>query len=242
MSIPVAQIFLKLKPDATITDFPVYVEGSNRFRNATSKYNLYNDKKADTLMKKYPEFYNMWKNVKYAIMKVDILRFVILYHYGGMVADLDVFPLKPLASVIPDKDKMCIWTPSRRFNYEVIYTPKHNPVCLDFIRYVKTQIEEKNKMKIYDTWKARYVFNTSGPNSFKRFLNKYHKRDEDILYENMETINEYEVSVLKPKLKRLPFVSLQQAGWFSSMGVKGNTDLSNLKKKREELLDLLRGS
>jgi hypothetical protein len=60
MTIPVTQIFLTLKPGATINDFPVYVEGSDRFRKMTNKYTLFNDKKADALMKKYPEFYDMW--------------------------------------------------------------------------------------------------------------------------------------------------------------------------------------
>lgn len=241
MSIEVSQIFLQLKPDAKITDFPVYVESRDRFRNATSKYNLYNDKKADTLMKKYPEFYDMWKGVKYAIMKVDILRFVIVYHYGGIVTDLDVFPLKPLASVILDKNKMCIWSPSGRFNYEVIYTPKHNEVCLGFLRYVKTQIEEKSKMKIYETWKARFVLQTTGPASFKRFLDKYHKGDDNILYENMETIGsgkKEDFLMLKSKLKQLPFVSLQQTGWLESIGIK--EAYKDKAERREELLELLK--
>jgi len=238
MTIPVTQIFLTLKPGATINDFPVYVEGSDRFRNKTTKYTLFNDKKADALMKKYPEFYDMWKNVKYAIMKVDILRFVILYHYGGIVADLDVFPLKPLASVIPDKDKMVVWRPARSFNYEVIYTPKHNSICLDFIRYVKTQIEEKSKMEIYDTWRARFVLQTTGPASFKRFLDKYHKGDENVLFEEMGTIlNVDDYARLKSRLKELPFITLQQTGWLDSVG---RTETNTKKvKRREELLDLL---
>ena len=81
----VSQIFLKLG-DKTIQDFPVYMFGMNKFKKLTDDYHLINDSQADNLMRKYPEFYDMWKSVRFDIMKVDILRFILLYHYGGLVA------------------------------------------------------------------------------------------------------------------------------------------------------------
>ena len=170
VNIPVNQIFLTLQEGKNINDYPIYLKSNELFRNLTSKYTLINDTKANNLMKKYPEFYNMWKNVRYNIMKVDIVRFVILYHYGGFVADLDVFPNTSNLRNVVDETKFTIFTPSRRLNYEILYTPKHNELCLQFLRYVKTQIEEKSKLKVYETWKGRYVLQTTGPKCFKRFL------------------------------------------------------------------------
>lgn len=238
-NIPVSQIFLTLTKDKIINDFPIYMDSMEKFKKITTKYTLFDDTKAEPLMKKYKEFYSMWKNVKYDIMKVDILRFVILYHYGGFVCDLDVFPLTHnLENVLEDKTKLIIFTPKYNFNYEVIYTPAKNEIMLEFLRYVKTQIEEKDKMKIYETRKARYVIQTTGQNSFKRFLDTYHKKDNNIIYTEMGTIlrqNDFER--LKENIKTLPFVSLQMTEWLGSIGRK-ETNKEKVKA-REEILKIL---
>ena len=54
---------------------------------------------------------------------------------------------------------------------EVIQSIKGHPYLLEFLDYVKTQIEEKDKIEVYDKWKCRYVYQTTGPHSLSRFLN-----------------------------------------------------------------------
>ena len=39
-----------------------------------------------------------------------------------------------------------------------------------YLNYVKEQIKEKDKIKVYETWRARYVYQTTGPFSFNRFI------------------------------------------------------------------------
>ena len=34
----------------------------------------------------------MYYSVRYTIMKVDIIRFIILHKYGGLYVDLDIIP------------------------------------------------------------------------------------------------------------------------------------------------------
>jgi mannosyltransferase OCH1-like enzyme len=45
---------------------------------------LWTDETANELViQNFPEFYNMWMSYRYPIEKVDALRYMVLYHYGG---------------------------------------------------------------------------------------------------------------------------------------------------------------
>ncbi|KAK1756420.1 hypothetical protein QBC47DRAFT_185877 [Echria macrotheca] len=52
----------------------------------------------------YPELYDMWRTYRYPIQKIDALRYMILYHYGGVILDMDLQCRRALG-------------PLRRFNF-----------------------------------------------------------------------------------------------------------------------------
>lgn len=233
----VSQIFLKLG-DKTIQDFPVYMFGMNKFKKLTDDYHLINDSQADNLMRKYPEFYDMWKSVRFDIMKVDILRFILLYHYGGLVADLDVIPLvKSLKFEGVEDDTILIFTP-KKFNYEVLYSKKHNEYWLEFLRYVKTQIDQKSKIKVYENRRGRFVLNTTGPFAFKRFIKlKPNPNIELIPMNRFVEANTIEDTIKAIKTKKYPFITLGMAGWLESIGIK---DFKNKIENRDKVLNMLK--
>jgi len=134
-------------------------------------YRLWDKISCTRLIKKYPEFIDLYNNVKYPIQQVDIIRFIILHYYGGLYLDMDCYPV--VEELKDDRIFRVADTqtnPKKPYEIEVIQSSPCNPILLDFCRYVKTQIEEKDKIKIYDTWKCRYVYQTTGPHSFCRFL------------------------------------------------------------------------
>ena len=57
-------------------------------------YILWTAEMIDTVMQKYAphSILLLHKAVRYLVQQVDIARFVLLYVYGGLYADLDVFP------------------------------------------------------------------------------------------------------------------------------------------------------
>ena len=60
---------------------------------------------------------------------------------------------------------------SCEYDIEIIYSKKYNISLYNFIAfYVPQQIEEKDKIEIYKTWQVRYIFNTTGPRSFTRYM------------------------------------------------------------------------
>jgi mannosyltransferase OCH1-like enzyme len=136
------------------------------------KYKFWNKKMCDDLIKEYSSFKNMYDNVRYTIMKVDIIRFIILHKYGGLYSDLDVIPgpkLKKLKQgdfivARPQTNK------SKKYEMEVLQSVKGNPLLLEYLNYVREQIKIKDKKNIYKKWKCRYIYQTTGPYSLSRFL------------------------------------------------------------------------
>ena len=147
-------------------------------KNNGWKYMLWDNRMCDMLVAYYPEFYDLYNNVRFKIMRCDIIRFLIVYQFGGIYVDMDVFPNRKDLSFITDKNKfhMCVyyWTPqycdTNIPDIEMLYSPRKNIDLYNFIKYIPSQIEEKDKIDVYKTWKIRYVFNTTGPQSFRRFI------------------------------------------------------------------------
>lgn len=54
-------------------------------------YVFWDDAEIDSFLQKhYPRFYTDWSRLMPYIKKVDVSRYLILHHYGGVYADLDV--------------------------------------------------------------------------------------------------------------------------------------------------------
>jgi mannosyltransferase OCH1-like enzyme len=98
------------------------------------KYILWNESMGDNLIKKYyPQYYNAFNNVKYPIMKIDILRYCIMYQYGGMYADIDYKCLNNFNEYLDKLDQYDIHLneqPNEFYNFMV--------KCLQFINNFKT--------------------------------------------------------------------------------------------------------
>ena len=51
-----------------------------------AQYHLWNAAEVESLVKqRYPEFWDMYRGVRYPIMRADIGRLVVLHNYGGML-------------------------------------------------------------------------------------------------------------------------------------------------------------
>jgi len=50
-----------------------------------------------------PDIVNFYREVKAAIVKADLLRYLIMYAEGGVYADIDVEAIRPLQKFIPDR-------------------------------------------------------------------------------------------------------------------------------------------
>ena len=125
-------------------------------------------------------------------MRADICRIAILHSYGGLYADLDVYPNRKTyapASLVVQKvfttghrTAMKKWLPAKNkhnrplqsnvFDMEVLIGKAGNPIFLEWLQLVCKEIAEKNYAKslYWQTCKMRYIWHTTGPKCMTRFL------------------------------------------------------------------------
>jgi mannosyltransferase OCH1-like enzyme len=59
------------------------------------KYMLWTDEFVDHYLQTYhPEYVELYQNYEYLIQRADMIRYFILYDYGGLYCDIDMFPLR----------------------------------------------------------------------------------------------------------------------------------------------------
>ena len=159
----------------------------------SAQHHLWSVDEVEALIKQqYPLLWHTYVHVPFSVMRVDIGRVAILHHYGGMYADLDVYPnrdtyahadfavQKVYASgycssktkCVPAKRKHNVAHKSDVIDMEVLIAAQGHPILLDWLDYMRQQIEEKNyaESQFYQTAKIRYIHQTTGPQCLARFL------------------------------------------------------------------------
>tara|TARA_R110002126_G_scaffold67703_6_gene171333 strand:- start:2290 stop:2919 length:630 start_codon:yes stop_codon:yes gene_type:complete len=131
-------------------------------------YKFWNKSMIDKLINKYARYKPLLNNVRYEIMRVDMVKFLILYDSGGLYLDMDI---QPKLNKLKDYD-LAFASTGKKFNVDVIQSKKGNPLLLSYLDYVKEQINEKSKIDIYWERKFRFVLHTTGPNALTRWIKK----------------------------------------------------------------------
>ena len=182
------------------------------------EYFFWDDNKCLELLNKYPEYKPLYYNFKYGIMKVDFIRFLVLYDMGGLYVDCDVIintdniDTKESIGFLSYLDKDIL-------DNGILYSEKNNKNIILFFEEVKKNIEEKNKISIYDSWKARYVFQTIGHRAVMRFFKKIKKNHyrgvcpEYVNLKNKKDLTSEEINNLIEKYKNNDFIILPSLSW-----------------------------
>ena len=88
--------------------------------NPEWEYWLWTDQSARELIaKSYPLLLNVYDNYPEAIRRADALRYVILYEFGGVYADMDMESLK---SLDPVARKYACFLPQEPYEHPILYT------------------------------------------------------------------------------------------------------------------------
>jgi len=129
------------------------------------EYKLWTDLELSAFMEKeYPWFFPFWKSYPHHIQRVDSARYFILYHYGGVYADLDFLcltPLDPIVDQIPGvifgQEGMLHYDGTQRIGNAIIFSSPRHPFWL----HVFSGLMESHAKS--DAKKISSVFNTTGP-------------------------------------------------------------------------------
>ncbi len=161
------------------------------------KYCLWLEKSIYQLLEKYPFTYlEFYKKLRHPIQKVDFMKYLILYNFGGIYIDLDITIIKgKKINHLFKLDPLIVrWDNSDLPYNAILGCSKKSPVFLEIINQVQLDYEKKSKIEIYNKWYGRFVFQTTGHYMLKRALKKCKILD----YENILHIKSKGKEIIAP--------------------------------------------
>jgi len=186
-----------------LSDIPIYkqnVDETQKFCKLHNyEYKLWDLKDCEKLIEEdFSEYSQLWKDFRYPIQRADFIRYCILYKYGGLYLDCDIRPMKNLDCIFSsleteepfyfvhwdnDKDK-------KAYN-AIMGSVKNQEIFLRIIEQVKKDYYEKSKIKTYETWKGRFVFQTTGHSMLERVFKKQ-KINKDKYFHNVLYVKNFD--------------------------------------------------
>lgn len=186
------QIYFNLY-DKEIEDIPLFQKSSQVIQelNPEYEYKLWDEKECSELIKnQLPQYYDFYVSMRFDIQRIDFMRFVILYVYGGFYVDLDLINLKKLDSLLDNKF----------VSYGLLkFKPEHKEYMQnDFFGSVKgfklwkilmdlcePNYRKKESIKAYKEWKGRFVLQTTGPRYICKVVKKVlpnYKPNQELIF------------------------------------------------------------
>lgn len=134
------------------------------------------------------EWYDLFINLPVGVMKGDLWRYMIIYSYGGIYADLDTICSRPVSSWIKNGYKMFVCPENDRdfCQWTFAASPK-NPIIGSVLEYIK------HKLTNPDYSKQHFVHNHTGPVAWSYgILNALNLEYGFNLIENFDLLNKSE--------------------------------------------------
>lgn len=186
----VHQIYGIFDDGIPLKDIPVFYENVQKTKafckSKGYQYKMWNLKKCVDLVKKhYPQYLTLWNDFTLPIQRADFIRYLILHKYGGIYIDCDIHPLRSLDDLFNKDAFFVTWHDDKKklpYNAVMGSKPKQK-IFLEICEESKGSFYEKRKQKIYESWKGRFVFQTTGHRMLERVLQKNNMKDKvlDIL-------------------------------------------------------------
>lgn len=169
----------------------------------------------ELLINNFPEYLKLYDSLPYPIMKCDMIRYFILYKYGGFYMDCDRTCLKPLSELITKYNEPDVMV--GYFNYDINF---HNIVYYnnDFL-YSKQgslfmkQCFQNIKLSIMPN-KTLQILNTGGPIFLRNQIVNYNGNEKIIKLS--KEINSCDVCGCTPDLsQQYTFSDFSKSSWLS---------------------------
>ena len=166
--------------------YPNYCQ-SWKDKNKNFKFMFWDETKIRKLLELYPHLKNKFNKFPNMIQRVDMAKYIILYHYGGIYVDMDSECLKPIDDILKGQqiilvqlnaDRLVRYMASGRtgqvLQNNIMASSKGNPFWLHCLN---TLLEEDINKKILEMY-ARYIFRTTGPELLTKAYLSYPKQKE----------------------------------------------------------------
>lgn len=177
--------------------FKESTDETKRFCNEYKyEYKMWDLKDCEELIvEKYPQYIDLWTYFRYDIQRCDFIRYLILHSYGGWYVDCDVYPIQNLDSLrdINQQGYQAVFTSWNDDKYKRPYNAvmgsfAKNSLFIKICNDIEFRTIEKQNMKIYDTWKGRLVFYTTGHRMLAEHVPKEDIYDLMLIYNEKKKI------------------------------------------------------
>ncbi|WP_321418955.1 glycosyltransferase [uncultured Desulfobacter sp.] len=166
--------------------------------NPTYQHIFWDEKKISKFLKDhFPEYKNQWLNLNKPIKKCDAARYFILYHFGGVYADLDTTPYQSIDKLIENLNLQ---------EYEIILSKESN----DPLSWKSSVSEELVRSRDLDFVLANAILiSKTGSQFWLDFVEKAFQRKDEMVLESFSTwhltrfykdsMNKANICILNPK-------------------------------------------
>ena len=155
------------------------------------EYKMWGLKECEELIcDKYLHYVDLWNSFRYPIQRCDFIRYLILYEFGGWYVDCDTFPIQDLSS-LSDKDEIfTTWNDDKkRLPYNAVMgSSQKNQLFLNIMITCERRTYEKQQMDIYNTWKGRLVFQTTGHHMLNEIVEKESIHDLMLIHNSKKKV------------------------------------------------------
>ena len=137
------------------------------------EYKMWGLKECDELVHhEFPNYIDLWNSFRYPIQKADFIRYCILYKFGGLYIDCDIRPINNLDEVFKHNLFFVHWSnDKKKLPYNAVMSAHSGQIIfLDIIKECEKSYLQKSKMEIYDKWKGRFIFQTTGHHMLERVM------------------------------------------------------------------------
>ena len=119
--------------------------------NPEYKYRFFDDNDIiEFLTTDFPDYLDGYQKLKYGASKADLWRYLIIYKYGGVYADIDCLCINPLREwVDPNAAFVTALGTNRDICQWLIITVPHNPIFLRAAQKTLQNSEKNNSLSTY---------------------------------------------------------------------------------------------
>ena len=110
----------------------------------------------------FPEYLEMYDNLKYVIQRCDMIRFMFLYKMGGIYSDLDNYPTENLEKYMTENKDLYFVEMNNLFiknsiDINLIFAKPENDIFIGILKYAQNCVKNTNNFQI----KLKHVASTS---------------------------------------------------------------------------------
>jgi len=174
------QVYGTFEDDVQIEDIPIFAQQVSKTKQFCKshdiQYKMWDAYMCRELLQQYPvRWTTLYNNFREKIQRADFIRYLILYHEGGLYVDCDICPINCVDEILKNDIFFVKWNNDKKelpYN-AVLGSVKGHVVYDNILTHLEDSYYQKIKNDIYETWKGRFVFQTTGHFMVNRVLKKH---------------------------------------------------------------------